>query len=38
MGKLLVSIAMTTYNDEKYLKEQLDLILNQAYSSLEVSL
>jgi len=29
---------MTTYNDEKYLKEQLDLILNQVYSSLEVSL
>lgn len=32
------TFAMTTYNDEKYLKEQLDLVLNQAYSSLEVSL
>lgn len=30
------SIVMTTYNGEKYLKEQLDSILNQTYSDFEL--
>ena len=33
---ILVSIAMTTYNGEKYLKEQLDSIFNQSYKNLEL--
>lgn len=32
----LVSIAMATYNGEKYLKEQLDSIYNQTYNNIEV--
>ena len=32
----LVSIALCTYNGEKFLKEQLDSILNQTYTNLEV--
>lgn len=32
----LVSIAMTTYNGEKYLREQLDSIYNQTYKNIEV--
>ena len=32
----MVSIAMATYNGEKYLKEQLDSLLNQTYSDLEI--
>ncbi len=32
----LVSIAMTTYNGEKYIKEQLDSILAQTYKNLEI--
>jgi len=34
-GKL-VSIAMTTYNGEKFLREQLDSIYNQTYKNIEV--
>lgn len=32
----LVSIAMTTYNGEKFLREQLDSILSQTYTNLEI--
>lgn len=32
----LISIAMTTYNGEKYLNLQLDSILNQTYKNIEV--
>lgn len=32
----LVSIAMTTYNGEKFIKEQLDSLLNQTYNNLEI--
>ena len=32
----LVSIAMATYNGEKFLKEQLDSIVNQTYKNLEI--
>lgn len=32
----LISIAMTTYNGEKYLREQLDSILNQTYKNIEI--
>lgn len=32
----LISIAMTTYNGEKYLREQLDSIFNQTYKNIEV--
>ncbi len=32
----LVSIAMTTYNGEKYLREQLDSIFNQTYANIEI--
>jgi len=31
-----VSIAMATYNGERYLREQLDSILNQTYNNLEI--
>ena len=34
--KILVSIAMATYNGEKYLKEQLDSIYAQKYKHIEV--
>lgn len=36
MEKPLVSIALCTYNGERYLKAQLDSILNQTYSRIEV--
>ncbi len=32
----MISIAMTTYNGENYLREQLDSILNQTYSDFEL--
>lgn len=32
----LISIAMTTYNGEKYLKEQIDSILAQTYTNFEL--
>jgi glycosyltransferase involved in cell wall biosynthesis len=32
----LVSVAMCTYNGEKFLREQLDSILNQTYKNLEI--
>ncbi|MFK5882352.1 MAG: glycosyltransferase family 2 protein [Sulfurospirillum sp.] len=32
----IVSIAMTTYNGEKFLKEQLNSIINQSYKNLEI--
>lgn len=35
-GKPLISIAMTTFNGEKYLREQLDSIYNQTYPNIEV--
>ena len=34
--KPMISIAMATYNGEKYLREQLDSILLQTYSNLEI--
>ena len=34
--KPLVSIALCTYNGERYLREQLDSIVNQSYSPLEL--
>jgi len=36
MDNPLVSIALCTYNGEKFLAEQLDSIVNQTYSNLEV--
>ena len=36
MTNPLVSVAMTTYNGEKYLKEQIDSILNQSYKNIEL--
>lgn len=36
MNNPLISIAMATYNGEKYLKEQLDSIYNQTYKNIEV--
>jgi glycosyltransferase involved in cell wall biosynthesis len=32
----LVSIALCTYNGEKYLKDQLDSIINQTYKNIEI--
>lgn len=32
----MIDIAMTTYNGEKYLKEQIDSILNQTVSDFEL--
>jgi glycosyltransferase involved in cell wall biosynthesis len=32
----MISIAMTTYNGEKFLKEQLDSILSQTYNDFEL--
>lgn len=34
--KPLVSIALCTYNGEKYLKEQLDSLVNQTYPNIEI--
>ncbi len=31
-----ISIAMCIYNGEKYLKEQLDSIINQTYTNIEL--
>lgn len=36
LGDDLISVAMCTYNGEKYLAEQLDSILNQSYRNLEI--
>ena len=36
MNQILVSIAMATYNGELYVAQQLDSILNQTYSNLEI--
>ena len=36
MQDVLVSIAMTTYNGEKFLTEQLDSIYYQTYKNIEV--
>ena len=36
MAKPLVSIAVCTYNGEKYLLEQLDSIVNQTYQPIEI--
>lgn len=36
MTNKLISIAMATYNGEKFLGEQLDSILSQTYSNLEI--
>ena len=36
MSSPLISIAMTTYNGEKYLKKQLDSLCNQTYPNIEV--
>lgn len=32
----MISIALATYNGEKYLKEQIDSILNQTYKDIEI--
>ncbi len=32
----LISVAMTTYNGEKFIKEQMDSILNQTYKNIEI--
>ena len=34
--KNLVSIALTTWNGERFLKQQLDSILNQSYRNIEI--
>ena len=36
MYQKLVSIAMCTYNGEKYIEEQIESILNQSYKNLEI--
>ncbi|MDB5025772.1 MAG: hypothetical protein JWP78_3527 [Mucilaginibacter sp.] len=36
MEEPLISIALCTYNGEKYLKEQMDSIINQTYKKLEI--
>ena len=36
MGDRLISIAMATYNGEKFIVEQLDSILSQSYSNIEI--
>ena len=36
INKDLVSIAMTTYNGERFLQQQLDSIINQTYSNVEI--
>ena len=32
----LISIALCTYNGEKYLREQLDTLVDQTYKNLEI--
>ena len=34
----LISIAMCTYNGEKYLRKQLDSLVNQTYPHVEISI
>jgi len=36
IDKVLVSIALCTYNGEAYLKQQLDSIVNQSYPGIEL--
>ncbi|MBM7422277.1 glycosyltransferase [Spongiibacter marinus] len=36
MNQPLISVAMCTYNGENYLRQQLDTIINQSYSNLEI--
>lgn len=36
MNEVLISVAMTTYNGAKYLEEQLDSILRQTISNIEI--
>src|ERR1700744_3577317 len=36
MEEPLISVALCTYNGEKYIKEQLDSIINQTYTCIEV--
>lgn len=36
MDSKLVSIAMCTYNGERYLKQQMDSLINQSYQNLEI--
>lgn len=36
MAKEMISIAMATYNGEKYLREQLDSILAQTHQNFEI--
>ncbi|XOB61352.1 glycosyltransferase family 2 protein [Campylobacterota bacterium DY0563] len=36
MDEKLISVAMCTYNGGKYLKEQLDSIINQTYKNIEI--
>ena len=36
MENNLISVAMATYNGEKYLREQLESIYNQTYKNIEV--
>ncbi len=36
MNKPLVSIVVCTYNGEKYIKEQLDSLINQTYPNIEI--
>ena len=33
---MLISIALATYNGEKYIREQLDSILSQSYTNFEL--
>lgn len=35
-NKVLISVAMCTYNGEKYIKEQIDSILNQSIDNIEI--
>ena len=36
MNNKKVAILMSTYNGEKYIKEQLDSLLNQSYKNIEI--
>lgn len=36
MSQPLISIALCTYNGEKYLAEQLESIINQTYKNIEI--